>query len=429
MVADPKPPPLPPQTGIHVKVSQSNISHSFGIGSIILGVVGLLTVCVPVLSIPLLSIGLMLGIGGILLAVIRHGSGIGFSIAGVAICGLTLLPTVIVLHVMGTAFSEAVTAFEGSTTEARRTNQTVVDASERLHDLVDEPPELPETPKPQYQWADAREVVAQGNVNVSIVSVKVGCVPYRFAISNRSGISWSPYQQIVVRIENTDDNKKLEYTSWSDCWNFSGLGRASNVATLMDNFDNIYQPIDFSVTTKAVGQIKSESIYPRKSITDLLVFDPPVDTVEHLKLELPATAFGGSGYLRFQIDRDIVIGLGVSPPRPSQRELDIFEYVVARKHELKAEQSTGDSILLQQQALAKRTAKEFDISEEEVTAIIGRCFEHLYWELMIHDYVEDELAKKRVDGLQYSSADFDAVVTQAASRFGISEEDVIAIAR
>lgn len=66
---------------------------SMGIASIVLGVLGLLICWIPIfgaLGIPLSGLGLILGVGGFVVAFRRQGSGIGFPITGIAISGLAL---------------------------------------------------------------------------------------------------------------------------------------------------------------------------------------------------------------------------------------------------------------------------------------------------------------------------------------------------
>ena len=55
-----------------------------------------------------------------------------------------------------------------------------------------------------------------------------------------------------------------------------------------------------------IGQVQSESVYPGKSIDDLLVFELPVEKAKYLRLELPASAFHGEGKLRIQIPADMI---------------------------------------------------------------------------------------------------------------------------
>ncbi len=86
---------------IQVNVADNRPSNSLGVGSIVLAVVGLLTLCIPVVALPLLLLGLARGIGGVVVAMTRSGRGIGLPIAGSAICGVLLIPPTIMLLTVG----------------------------------------------------------------------------------------------------------------------------------------------------------------------------------------------------------------------------------------------------------------------------------------------------------------------------------------
>jgi len=79
-----------------------------------------------------------------------------------------------------------------------------------------------------------------------------------------------------------------------------------------DDFGNTYKRGRF-VGGAPLGQLTTESIYPNKTIQDLLVFEPPIDTIEYLRLELPASAFGEKGTLRFEIPKEW-IGVAAEAP-------------------------------------------------------------------------------------------------------------------
>jgi hypothetical protein len=76
--------------------------------------------------------------------------------------------------------------------------------------------------------------------------------------------------------------------------------------TLTDNFGNGYKQVNFGLGSRVDGQVHSESIYPGKAISDLLVFEKPLDTAQYLLLELPAKNFGGQGRLRFKIPKSMI---------------------------------------------------------------------------------------------------------------------------
>jgi len=152
------------------------------------------------------------------------------------------------------------------------------------------------------EWASAKSAVRQGDVELRITRVLVGKVPLRAGFEDRETTSQDELLAIHVELTNRSQSKKLEYRSW--------LGRdvsfTRDYATLKDNFGNSYKRISFGFGTDVIGHTESESIYPGKQLADVLIFEMPVDTAEHLDLELPAKNFGGEGMLRLRIPADMV---------------------------------------------------------------------------------------------------------------------------
>jgi tetrahydromethanopterin S-methyltransferase subunit H len=65
--------------------------------------------------------------------------------------------------------------------------------------------------------------------------------------------------------------------------------------TLVDNFGNAYKRIGMS-TYQLYGSIEdSESIYPRKAIKDILIYELPINGTKYLHLDLPADNVGIAG--------------------------------------------------------------------------------------------------------------------------------------
>ena len=103
---------------------------------------------------------------------------------------------------------------------------------------------------------------------------------------------------IKLELLNTNPTKKVEYHSWAG----KDISFDRDFASLKDNFGNRYKRITFGFASKPVGAVeRSESIYPNKSVSDLLVFEVPLDTATHLDLELPAKNYGSEGMVRFRI--------------------------------------------------------------------------------------------------------------------------------
>lgn len=61
-----------------------------------------------------------------------------------------------------------------------------------------------------------------------------------------------------------------------------------------------------TVFDKIKGQSEDgESIYPEKSLTELLVFELPIDKANEIRFELPAEAIGEEGLIRFRGEKSL----------------------------------------------------------------------------------------------------------------------------
>ena len=132
--------------------------------------------------------------------------------------------------------------------------------------------------------------------------VLTGKVPLRSGFDDGASSSKDDLLAIYLEMINRSQNKKIEYRSWLG----GDVAFSRDYAALHDNFGNTYKRISLGFSTKIVGHTGSESIYPGKSLGDVLVFELPIDTAEYLRLELPAKNFGGEGMLRLQIPADMI---------------------------------------------------------------------------------------------------------------------------
>jgi hypothetical protein len=283
----------------------SHAANSLGIASLVLGVLSFLVWWIPFFGIAVSGLGLLLGFGGLVMALARRGSGIGFSIAGSGLSALSLVICLLWTFALSSAFK----AVDNAVAKQGRTNQHVVSDPERDNpapqnkDAAPAPAGDKAPPaKSEPEWADASKgAVRQGDLQVQITQVNIGQVPLKTITDN----SRSKDNLLMIKLEllNTNPTKKVEYHSWSG----KDISFDRDYATLRDNFDNSYKRISFGFASYPVGAVeRSESIYPNKSVTDVLVFELPLDTMEHLRLELPAKNFGGTGMLRLQIPKAMI---------------------------------------------------------------------------------------------------------------------------
>jgi hypothetical protein len=139
--------------------------------------------------------------------------------------------------------------------------------------------------------------VRLGDLQVRITETAIGKVPLKDAF--RQGTT-SEDNLLMVKLEllNINPTKKVEYTSWAG----KDISFNRDDATLKDNFGNTYKRVGFGSTSYPVGAVGwSTSVYPDKAITDVLVFEVPLEKATYLDLELPAQNYGGEGMVRFRI--------------------------------------------------------------------------------------------------------------------------------
>jgi hypothetical protein len=270
-------PPAAPRLTV-VLVEQSRYGgNSLAIASIILAVLAFLSGLIPLfghISIPLAALGALSGVLGLAMAMFGRGGGASFSIAGM----LLSLFVILITYCMTTAIAGVVDAgnsFDGALAEVPKSSSDL-------------------------QWTIARDGVQQQDVRVTVTNIKVDFTPIRSIGDPRP--SGERLLLIGLHVENLSDVRKLDFRGFAGQFDFSG----DATPNLRDNFGNKYKRISFGIDSQIVGQAQNESVYPGKGIDDLLVFEVPVEKAEFLRLELPASAFGGEGKLRLEIPRDMI---------------------------------------------------------------------------------------------------------------------------
>ena len=114
-------------------------------------------------------------------------------------------------------------------------------------------------------------------------------------------ITEKPYLCIKLEIVNHSDKKKANYTTWRR----KDFSVKHDWASAEDDLGNIYKRMDFGLGSRPKYSVEgSTSIYPGKSVTDVLVFEPPVEKSGSIMVELPSINIGGEGSIEFQVTLD-----------------------------------------------------------------------------------------------------------------------------
>jgi hypothetical protein len=174
-------------------------------------------------------------------------------------------------------------------------------------------------------------------------------------IFRQGGTSKDDLLMVELALLNTNPTRKVEYHSWSG----RDISLDRHYATLKDNFGNSYRRINFGFSSHPVGAVERfESIYPNKSLTDILVFEVPLDTATHLDLEMPAKNHGNKGMIRFRIPMEWVSGVSGKPAHNEQK-------IVQDRHIGEAKPKTEAKAKPDPEAKAKRDTEEEAKAEEK----------------------------------------------------------------
>ncbi len=155
-------------------------------------------------------------------------------------------------------------------------------------------------PKP-VEWVDADSAaVQQDDVCVCVASATIE----RLKLASGGKTNASPNDNLVIRLQVVlvGTTRKVDFASWGN----ASFGDARNKPSLADNFNNVYRHQAFGGGTEIVEHERPKSLYPKLFADDYLIFEVPKGNVDFLRLELPASAIGGMGTLRFQIPKSMI---------------------------------------------------------------------------------------------------------------------------
>jgi hypothetical protein len=289
----------PPQAAVQVNIQTSHASNSLGIASLVLGILSYFVCFIPPVTLLLASLGLLLGIGGIVMSVRRQGTGIGYSIAGVAVNGIPVLVVLVMFAMFGTMAVGVGSALQQIEAERNKPKTQATPANPSGATTPEEAGAAKPSAGAATVWHGADEPLALGDVTLRITDVRIGKVPLTRTFGTQDSESAEELLTIRVEITNTSTGKKLDYLGW-----MASFASASGItAKLTDENENDYRMSYFPASTSVKGAKTSESIYPGKTHEDAIVFERPVDSAQRLMLTLSGKGLGQDGEFRFEIPR------------------------------------------------------------------------------------------------------------------------------
>jgi hypothetical protein len=305
-------------------VGQAIAPKILGAVAIILGAVAMATFWLPMLAGPIGwtaiivgGLGLLVGIAGLVVAALSNGAGLILNIAGTSSSAVGLVLAV----VLGVTFG----LFTGPAPRhevVQRPELPAVVVPKETQPPAKEP-EPP--PPPEPAWTDVGQAIDQGPIRARIAAAAIEQV--RMENTDLSTIGRSkpqPMLKIRVTLENTSSDKIVEVPGWVGGGDLisQGVGQllggeagqavqaATASAALSDNAGNKYkQASALSVFGAKISLGEDHALRPGQSKQAELVFPPPLETVEYLRLELAPAGFSGTDPLRFQIPKRAITGM------------------------------------------------------------------------------------------------------------------------
>jgi hypothetical protein len=154
--------------------------------------------------------------------------------------------------------------------------------------------------KGETVWVDAsNDALLHGDVRLRVRSAVVGPAEFESAAGQKP--PQEPCLVIALRITNAGIDRKLPYTRWG------GTPGTREGPQLRDNNGKVYPEKTFSPGWTVKGTTAQATLSAGKWIDDVLVFEAPPATIEHLRLELPGAAVGAEGRLHVEIPKKMIV--------------------------------------------------------------------------------------------------------------------------
>ena len=271
-------------------------AHSLGIASVVLGIVGLVIAfipCVGFIGMPLSGLGLLLGIVGLLAACTRSGRGIGFSIAGCAICGLALLIGGFWLETLSKA--------------AKKLSETSEDR-DRDRDRKTAPASGGDSPA-RSSWSDAGSKGSVGDVSFESPWARPVEV---LGLSLGQGANFGKMLVVKLKLTNTSSTRIVTFGGWQregtledehgNKYSAARFGAGFDGFLSEDQFDRTAADKEYSKDCDTHAMIAVNlSLHPGKSYITYLFYETPAAVSKEARLTLPAKVLGDKGEVRLRV--------------------------------------------------------------------------------------------------------------------------------
>lgn len=244
-----------------------------GIAALATGGLGLVLFNWPPVGLSFAGVGLVLAIVALFAALKRGDGNPGYAVGGGAASGLAMIVGIVIVSggIPGLTKTASVKQASGGGKPAATAADNVSVWG--------------------YATKGALALPSAPDITVEVTRVAIG--PVRFSRLGEEETSPDACLQIQLTVSNHSAERKIDFHGWSSLFS----------PRLSDDVKNPYKVIKFGSDSKIDQQESSVSVYPKKQVTDLLLFEPPVEGAKELTLELPGMNFGATGLLEFRIPR------------------------------------------------------------------------------------------------------------------------------
>jgi hypothetical protein len=189
--------------------------------------------------------------------------------------------------------------------------------------------------------------VVNGSVEVKVIK------PLRGPPPEGSQVDRSDYEEVLMLPVNLNlkegAQEAVEFKSWAET-------SVKRNVVLKDDLNAMYQLLDM-VSVKGDGK----TIAQHKGLQVRLLFRPPTKRVKYLRLELPASAFGGEGMLKFEVPAKLI-------PPPADKEPAEKSPEAKPKKAAKAKPASSDDEPADTETKPKKAAKAKPASSDDEPA-------------------------------------------------------------
>jgi hypothetical protein len=265
--------------------------NRWGVASLALSSLALLLASVPPLNLftlPLGGLGVILGVRGLSVRKnVRGHSAAKSPSPFLAVTGLAINAAVIAAVFLASSFFAPPALRWPGAGNAEPEKLTAL--------TIGKPGEGSQPVAQESAWIDAEKQTVQfGGIRVRVVSVAMKPMDAKGSAAPKKDRPQTLH--VKLRVRNVAAARGVPFPGW----NVSEADGNRGTAVLLDDAGK-------PCVAKASAAGGTELLRPGKFVDEVLTFAAPVRPVEFLRLELPAKAIGGTGVLRIQIPKKMIV--------------------------------------------------------------------------------------------------------------------------